>query len=390
VEKTVKEEILEKYSQIMTERPVTVLIVMLVITSGLEYGGTNVRTDEQSTEDFLPDSVPSIAAFETIQTEFSTAEATSYTILMKTNPQNPGSNEIRDVRNPRFLRYVETVSNDLNKLNKVNSVSSPSDLFQKTPSSKADVRNTLNRLGAPRWSQTISEDYTAVKITVNAAGLSADEETELSNTIRNTVEAHDRPAGIQVMYTGQTYIDEAFQQSSQQTTSTTTSVALIGVLLVVILLFRSVYYGFTALQTLLFGIAAGFGLFGWLGYNLSPATSGAISIGVGIAIDFGIQPVSRYIEERKTKNIPEAIETTYAGVAQPMTLGVIGAILGFSALMFGRLTFLSSLGTILILTTFMAYMTAFLIIPPVMIIYDRYIHRHTSKIISRIYTKGEN
>lgn len=385
-----KEKLLKTYSEIMAEKPVLMLILVILLTSVLAYGSTNVRTVEQSTEDFLPDSVPSIAAFDTINAEFSSAEATSYTILIKTDPENPNSNEIRDVRNPELIRYVDVISSDIRDLNKITSVSSPSDLFNKQPSSKTDTKKALDQLGVERWSRQISKDYTAVKIDVQASGLAADEETELSDTIRDTVEAHDKPAGIQVMYTGQTYIDEAFQQESQNTTALTSVVALLGVLLVVILLFRSIYYGLTALQTLIFGLAAGFGLFGWLGYNLSPATSGAISIGVGIAIDFGIQPVSRYIEERKDKAIEPALEETYGGITQPMTMGVIGAILGFSALTFGRLTFLSSLGTILILMTAMAYLSAFLVIPPIMIIYDRHIQKKVHKIISRIYTKGEN
>lgn len=374
----------------MAEKPILLLILMIFSAAILAYGSTNVRTVEQSTEDFLPDSVPSIAAFNTIKAEFTSAEATTYTILIKTDPKNPRSDELRDVRNPKLLKYVEVVGNDIRKLDKVTSVSSPSDLFNEIPSTKSQTKATLKVLGEDRWSQQISKDYTAVKLEVQASGLAADEETKLADTLRNTVEAHEKPSGTRVMYTGQTYIDEAFQQESQNTTSLTSIVALLGVLVVVVLLFRSIYYGLTALQTLIFGIAAGFGLFGWLGYNLSPATSGAISIGVGIAIDFGIQPVSRYIEERNTHDIETALEETYSGITQPMTMGMIGAILGFSALTFGRLTFLSSLGTILILMTIMAYLAAFLVIPPIMIIHDRYIQKRLHKIISRIYTKGEN
>jgi len=47
--------------------------------------------------------------------------------------------------------------------------------------------------------------------------------------------------------------------------------------------------------------------------------------------------------------------------------------MGFSALSLGDITFLSSLGTILSLTTFMAYMAAFTIIPPTLILHDRHI-----------------
>lgn len=375
------ENFLNWYSRLLARRPVTFLAAVILVTAVLAAGGSNVQTVEQNTEDFLPESVPSIAAFNTLQAEFGTAEAASYTVLIETAPENPGSNEIRDVRDPRAIRYVTAVSNDLNRLEKVTTVSSAADIFSDVPSSKRQTQQVMDQLGKPRWSQHISEDYTAMKIEVQAAGLSAEEQRELSDTVRRTVEAHQKPPGLTVSYTGQTYIDEAFQEQSQRTTSITTAVALIGVLLVVILLFRSVYYGLTTLSALIFGIAAGFGVFGYLGYSLSPATSGAISIGIGIAIDFGIQPVARYREERSDKDIKEALNETLQGVVRPMTLGVIGAIMGFTALSTGRITFLSSLGILLSLTTFLAYIAAFTVIPPTVIIYDRYIEKHVENII---------
>lgn len=369
------EKIIEKYSDTVVNRPITCLAIVVLVTGFLVSGASKVTVEQQSTEDFLPDSFESIKAFETIQKEFGTAEATTYTVLIESEPSYGNSNEIRDMRDPEALKYIQLIESEMKSMDRVNTVESPVDLFEEVPASKGEVDKTLEQLGKQRWSQYISDDYSAAKITIKATSLSEEQKIDLANDIRYNIESNDKPAGLELTYTGQIYIDQAFQNQSNRTNQLTTTVAFLLVLVVVILLFRSVFYGLNSLQTLVFGIAAGFGTFGWLGYNLSPATSGAISIGVGIAIDFGIQPVSRYIEERKTEEngMEKSLAKTIKGVARPMTLGVIAAVMGFSALSFGRITFLSSLGVMLSLTTIMAYIAAFTVIPPTLIIHDRYL-----------------
>lgn len=367
------ERFLDWYASLLARYPIPILLIVILTTIGLATGGQYVETVQQNEEDILPDSIPSIDAFNTINAEFGSAEATTYTILFETAPSYANSTEIRDVRDPRMLRFIQTITNDLEALPQVTSVTSPASLYNQTPPTIQDTQRMLDAVGKPRWSGMISDDYTAIKIDAEAESVPADRQMALGQRIRDTIEAHDHPAGLRVTYTGQTYIDEAFQNQAQQTTSLTSLVAFGGVLIIVIGLFRSIFFGLTTLLALLIGIATGYGIFGFLGYNLSPATSGAISIGVGIAIDFGIQPVSRYREEREDLGIEESLEETFKGIYRPITLGLIAAILGFASLSFGQITFLSSLGILLSLTTFMAYIAAFTFIPLAVILHDRYV-----------------
>lgn len=369
------DSLIERYSQMVTKRPLKFFLLFLSLTALLTAGATKVETVEQNVNDFLPDSYESIQAFDTIEAEFSSAEATTYTILLEVGPKYSNSNEVRDIRDPELLRYISKIESEAEQMNKVKRAESPISLFSDIPPTKRGVKNTLDSLGKPRWTQFISDDYSAAKIQVEAVGISPDEEVELAKDLRYNVESNPKPSGVELTYTGQTYIDQAFQDQSNETSQITSIVAFGLVLIVVILLFRSFFYGIMSLHTLIFGVAAGFGAFGWLGLNLSPATSGAISIGIGIAVDFGIQPVSRYREERTKEgnNMEESLSIMLSGVARPMTLGLIAAIMGFSTLSLGDITFLSSLGTMLSLTTLMAYLTAFTIIPTVLILHDRYI-----------------
>lgn len=373
-----KKSVIEKYSRIISERPFTVLAAMVLLTVFMAAGASSVETVEQNQADLLPDSIDSVGAFDVIGAEFGQSSGgTTYTILFETEPFYANSTEVRDVRDPEFLTYLETVSGDLSSMRDVVTVSSAADLIEE-PVTKREV--TMQLQESRQSSQFISEDYSFTIMRVSATDLSTDEQENLADRIRTSVRTNERPSGIDVSYTGTPFINQAFQQQTQSTMSQTSAISLIGVLVVVIILFRSLAYGLSSLSALIFGIITGFGLYGWLGLNMSPATSGAVSMGMGIAIDFGIQTVSRYREEREVMSIKGAISETISGVLNPMTIALVAALIGFSSLSLGRITFLSDMGTMLTLTTVSAYIGALTIIPALLVIYDRYISKTILKV----------
>lgn len=369
-----KEKAIEFYSKQITKHPFAALTVIILSASVIATGAANIENVSQNNEDFLPDTVESVEAFDVIGAEFGQGGGGStYTVLFETAPNYPSSNEIRDVRNPKLLSYIETVSNDIESMNEVVSVNSAADLVE-NPSTKREASNQLEKSG--QSSNYISEDYSFTIMRVSSIDLGSDEANELANRIRTSVERNSQPAGIKTGYTGQPFIDQAFQNESQSTQGQTSLLSIIGVFLVVIFLFRSIIYGFTSLSALIFGILTGIGVFGWLGLNLSPATSGSISMGMGIAIDFGIQTVSRYKDEREKFEVQKALSAMISGVLKPMSIALIASVIGFTALSFGRITFLSELGTILTLTTSFAYIGALTLIPVNLVIYDKYVNEY--------------
>jgi predicted RND superfamily exporter protein len=362
------------YSKQITEHPFVILTALLVSAMIIATGATNIENVSQNNEDFLPDTVKSVEAFDVIGAEFGQGGGGStYTVMFETSPKYPDSNEIRDVRDPELLTYIETVSSDIESMKEVVSVNSAADLVD-NPSTKREASNQLQ--GSGQASSYISDDYSFTIMRISSTDLSSDEANELATRIKTSVERNDQPAGIETGYTGQPFINQAFQAESQSTQGQTSLLSIIGVFVVVIFLFRSITYGFTSLSALIFGILTGIGVFGWLGLNLSPATSGSISMGMGIAIDFGIQTVSRYKDERKKLDVQKALSEMISGVLRPMSIALVASIIGFTALSFGRITFLSSLGTILTLTTLFAYIGALTLIPVLLVIYDRYLDKY--------------
>jgi len=273
-----KQKILEKYSRVLAERPTVVLILITLLTVSLALGATSIETVNQSNEDFLPDTIDSVKAFDIIGAEFGRGGGGStYTVVFETSPNHANSTEIRDVRNPELLRYIETVSNDISKFNDVVTVSTPTDLVE-NPSTTRESSRQLESSG--QSSGFISDDYSFAIIRITSADISADEEEKLASRVKMAVERNDKPASIEVGYTGTPFINQAFQSESQSTQGQTSLISLIGVFVLVVLLLKSVTNGLTSLSALIFGIVSGFGFYGWMGMNLSPATSGAISMGM--------------------------------------------------------------------------------------------------------------
>lgn len=362
-----KDKIIEKYSELVSKRPFTLLIIIAVSTLLLASGASKVETVEQNNEDLLPDTISSVNAFDVIGAEFGQdAGGSTYTVLLETEPEYANSSEIRDVRDPEFLRYLDTVSTDLESHEDIVTVNSAADLV----SSPSDLREASEQLSNSRASSYISEDYSFTIIRITAVDVSDQE--QLAEFIQQSVETIEGPTGVEASYTGSPFIDQAFQDQADSTMGLTSMISLVGIVVVIVLLFSSVTYGLISLLALIFGILSGYGMYGLLGLDMSPATSGAVSMGMGIAIDFGIQTVSRYREEREIYGIESAVQETVQGVLNPMTIALIAALIGFTSLSFGRITFLSDLGTMLTLTTLFAFIGALTLIPVMLVLNDRY------------------
>ena len=98
-----KKKIIQRYSETVSKRPVTLLLVMVVLT-GLMVGSSNVETVEQNNQDLLPDSIPSVNAFDVISAEFGQGGGGStYTVLFETEADYHNATELRDVRDPEML-----------------------------------------------------------------------------------------------------------------------------------------------------------------------------------------------------------------------------------------------------------------------------------------------
>jgi predicted RND superfamily exporter protein len=121
--------------------------------------------------------------------------------------------------------------------------------------------------------------------------------------------------------------------------------ALLTVTGLLFAMFRSARLAWIALVPNLVPIAMGFGAMGLLGIPLDAGTVVIGNLAFGIAVDDSIHAVSGFFTRlRAGESAPDAISSTYRGVAPPLVYTTALVALGFGVLAFSDFTFVRHLG----------------------------------------------
>ena len=146
------------------------------------------------------------------------------------------------------------------------------------------------------------------------------------------------------------------------------SLTLVLIIAAMSLLFLSAKVGFMAIVPNLFPIVVSFGLMGWLGIELSVATSLIASIAIGLAVDDTIHYLVRYNQEfKKDLDKDRALRDTIYGVGRPIIFTTLAISLGFAVLLFSHFRPTSVFGLLMVVTMTASLAGALLILPSVML-----------------------
>jgi len=378
-------ELLEKYSGFVTTHPITVLVIMLVVSFfAIQMAGT-IETKKSDIKSMLPKDVESISTLNSIENEFGSTNAVFFAVEI--NPEYKGSDEVRDIRDPRVIRYMNQLSVLAQHTDKVIDVTSAASILEtinngRLPQSVREISELTDKNGL--LESYISRDYTLglVKIrTTDDADLKA-LEVELNKIIMEL----PKPPGVTVALGGNAMESTVMEKSIGPDMAKTSLYSLIGILIIILVLFRSIKYGFTPMTTIVFGTLWAMGYVGLMGMGLSSQTSGVLSMIMGIGIDFGIQVVTRYRFELQNKLAPrEAMAVTLNNVIIPMSTTTLAALIGFQAMSLGKLTFLGDMGTIMSYGVAASMVAAITLVPALIIIIDTMNIKDIYKKINNIF-----
>lgn len=124
--------------------------------------------------------------------------------------------------------------------------------------------------------------------------------------------------------------------------------------------------------SIVFGVIWTYGIFGLLGITLSPTTSGALAMIMGIGIDFGIQVVNRFKQELRRRKPEEAMKITVKRVFFPMLITVLAALIGFRAMSMGKLTVLGELGNAMSYGVLLCFLAAVTLVPSITLLSEKF------------------
>ncbi len=145
------------------------------------------------------------------------------------------------------------------------------------------------------------------------------------------------------------------------------SVTLVLVFGIMFLLFLSSKVGLIAIVPNLFPIIINFGIMGWLGIELSMATSLIASIAIGLAVDDTIHYLFRYNHEfKKDLDDRRAFRDTLKQVGRPIIFTTLTICVGFSVLLFSSFKPTAVFGIMMTITVLSALAGDLILLPSLM------------------------
>jgi len=369
-------KIIEKYSNVVSTKPWMVIIFCIILTLILIYGSTLVEMQTMEYKNMLPQGIDEIESINFIGSEFDNS-GNQLVFVIEIDSQEINSTEPRDIRDYKIAMYINEIGEKISKMRNVINVSSYPTLIKSynsnyLPKSNNEILEIINNPNFENnFNSYINPDHSMTLLRVHINELNQSEKDELINDLDNILEETKKPVGIKVNYTGDIKINNEIMNLIGPTMSSTTSISMLAILIIVSLLFFSIKKGVIALSAIIFGTLWVFGGIGFINLRINSIMSAAISMIMGIGIDFGIQIVNRFIQERKINTIEESIKNTLNNTLPQMFVTTLAALIGFRAMSLGQLTLLGDLGTMMSLGIMFCFLAATLIIPPIIVINEK-------------------
>jgi predicted RND superfamily exporter protein len=366
--------LLKKYATFVAYHKAVLLLLFLLLTLVVGFYASQMQTVGMSQEDMLPEDIEVIKTLQLVSDQFAGTFSSS-TIIVEIDPSYARSTEIRDVRDPEVLRYVDALAARAKLVYGVIDATSAADVIKdanggKIPSSLRSVKSLAaqNEMVAQQLSVYISDDYTLSVVRLSLADDLDGEEVvaELRDVIRVA-----QPPGVTVDISGDLVEDITMQELAGETMQTTSTISLALIIIILILLFASIKYGLIPLLTILLGTVWTYGVLHVIGFEITPMTSGALAMIMGIGIDFGIQVTKRFRYELRTYEREDAMVNTLCNVFYPMVITTIAAVTGFLCLSLGELPMMQDMGKMLAMGVSCSMVAALTVVPAVLVLLER-------------------
>jgi len=186
----------------------------------------------------------------------------------------------------------------------------------------------------------------------------------------------DRPPGVTVDASGGPMLDYQLGMIMGMSMGMMFGVALILMITILYIFFRTIvrgrYLPFLPLMAVTIALAMAFGLMGVLEIPMSMILTGFLSVLIGLGIDYGIQVMTRYEEERsKGLDVDEAIEVSITRMGKAVGLAIVTTLVGFSSMYFANIPDLEYFGMAVSIGLVLSYITAIWFIPAVLKLVDK-------------------
>ncbi len=177
---------------------------------------------------------------------------------------------------------------------------------------------------------------TGVNLTLTLPEKKSTEAMTAANAARDLAERFEQKfPGYQVRLTGIVMLNNSFGESSINDMSTIMPLMYIGIFGTMAILLRSVTGTISAVLVIIFSVASGMGLMGWLGIPLTPVVSTAPTMIMTLAVADSIHLLVTFLKEMsRGRDRKEAIVESIRVNFQPLLLTTVTTAIGFLSMNF--------------------------------------------------------
>ena len=106
---------------------------------------------------------------------------------------------------------------------------------------------------------------------------------------------------------------------------------------------------------------------------LTPINAPILSVSIGLGVDYTVHFVHRFVDEYQTgKGIDEALDVTIAGTGGALTGSMLTTVTGLGVLWLAVIPLIRDFGVLLALGVLYAYLASILLVPSLVVVWDRY------------------
>ncbi|NLV26807.1 MAG: RND family transporter [Methanomicrobiales archaeon] len=350
----------------IAKRPVQVLLVVLLVAFiGIQVDARiEVNTNENS---FVPPDMPAKSTLDKVSRTIGSTDSAPVVIR--------GS----DVLSLDSVRWMKEFTDlEVNTKSKITRGASIADyLITYNGGVLPETQSELNAISA-KIPESIKKTYVngnnEAVIQFYTVKLTTTTKSDLKNDIEGDLRLYPPPPGIKADVTGSFAL---FVNLMNDISDNKDVITLTGFILVVLFL-GLVYRNINALTPIV-PIAA---VVGWnavamyvlgIDYNVMTACLGSMTIGV--ACQYTILMMERYIEEREiTDNVQEAIKNSARKIGSAIMVSGFATFFGFSALILSTFPIISTFGLTTIIAVLFSLIGAIAVMPAILSFVDKVIH----------------
>ena len=285
---------------------------------------------------------------------------------------------------PEHLEVFEQITPFLQTLDGVDKVLSFADYFKLVnyasnryekefyalPEEDFEVRMLMNSykslLGQDMFERFMSADLSKANVLLRTHIASSERFLEVKKTILEHLQT-SLPEGMTARVTGFGLVISQSSRLLTQGQIKSLSITLVLIFGIMFFLFLSGKVGLIAIVPNGFPLIMNFGIMGWLGVELSVATSLIASIAIGLAVDDTIHYLVQYNREfKKDLDKERALRDTVRSVGRPILFTTLTIGLGFSVLAFSHFKPTAVFGLMMMITMGSALIGDLLVLPSLM------------------------